>query len=140
MYYLSMGLVILSSIFYHVSQKAIPKTLNPLISMSITYATALLVTLMLVVLMPAEKSSFTVQLRTINWATYVLGFAIVGLELGFLLVYRTGWNISVAAILATVIVTVLMIPVGVLLFKEPFSGTKALGIVLSIAGIILINR
>lgn len=140
MYYLSMGLVILSSIFYHVSQKAIPKTLNPLISMSITYATALLVTLMLVALMPAEKSGFTVQLRTINWATYVLGFAIVGLELGFLLVYRTGWNISVAAILATVIVTVLMIPVGVLLFKEPFSGTKALGIVLSIAGIILINR
>jgi drug/metabolite transporter (DMT)-like permease len=64
----------------------------------------------------------------------------VFLELGFLLVYRAGWNVSVAALTAYVAVAVLLIPVGILLFKENISFLKVLGILFCVLGLILINK
>jgi multidrug transporter EmrE-like cation transporter len=68
-----------------------------------------------------------------------LGFAVVGLEIGFLLAYRAGWNISLAGLYANVIVALILIPIGIVFFKDQISVTKAVGIVLSIAGIIFIS-
>lgn len=140
MYLLSMLLVIASSIFYHVFQHAIPKDLNPLLSMAVTYAVALVLTLSLLLVFPAEKHGVWNQLTSIQWPTWLLGVSIVGLELGFLLAYRSGWNISVAALLATAAVTLILVPAGIYFYKDSFDIVKALGVALSMLGIFLINR
>src|SRR5207249_5081223 len=44
---LSAALVIASNVLYHVSQKSIPAGVHPLLSVAVTYAAALLVTLLL---------------------------------------------------------------------------------------------
>lgn len=140
MYYISMLIVIISNILYHISQKSISKTLNPMISMIITYSTALIITLMLLLIFPVEKGSIPTEIKSINWASVLLGFAAVGLEVGFLLVYRSGWNISFAAIFSNVIVTMLLIPIGMYFFKDKITPTNTLGVILSIVGILLINK
>jgi hypothetical protein len=37
-------------------------------------------------------------LKQLNWASFALAFALVGLKVSFLLAYRAGWNIGTAAI------------------------------------------
>lgn len=135
-----MFLVIGSSLFYHISQKSISGHSNPVISMLMTYMTALIATGLLLFVFPMEKNSFLVELKTLNWASYVLGIAIVGLEMGFLLVYRSGWAVSVAGVFSNVIVALLLIPIGLYFFKDKIDVSTVSGVVLCLIGLYLINR
>jgi multidrug transporter EmrE-like cation transporter len=69
----------------------------------------------------------------------VLGIAIIGLELGFLLAYRAGWNISLAGLVSNVIVGLVLLPVGLLLFQEKLTPLNLAGVVVCIAGLVMIN-
>ena len=51
-------------------------------------------------------------MRQLNWASVLLAVSIVGLEVGFLLVYRSGWNIGLAAVLANVAASLILVPVA----------------------------
>jgi multidrug transporter EmrE-like cation transporter len=53
--------------------------------------------------------------------------------------YRTGWNISTASLVANTTVALLLIPLGLLLYKEHLTPVNILGIVLAIAGLVLVN-
>ena len=81
-----------------------------------------------------------VSLRQVNWASFALALAIVGLEIGFLLAYRAGWNIALTAAVSNVAVTLLLIPVGLLLFKEKVSLVNIFGVILCVAGLVLVNQ
>ena len=93
---LSVAVIVASNVLYHVSQKSIPAGVHPLLSVAVTYAAALLVTLALWPLSPggAPKLSGLAQL---NWATLGVAVSAVGIEIGFLLAYRAGWNINIGS-------------------------------------------
>jgi len=74
-----------------------------------------------------------------NWAVFLLAFSIVGLEIGYLLAYRYGWNVSTAALLSNTCATMMLIPIGLLFFKETHSLINYMGIVICIVGIIMMN-
>lgn len=137
LYYLSITLVILSNVFYHLFQKTIPADVNPIVSLIFTYGTALLASIIFFFIYPS-KEGIAASFKHVHWASFTLGLAVVGLEIGFLLAYRAGWNISLAALFANVILAILLIPIGLLFYKESLSITNAVGIALSIIGIILI--
>jgi len=139
MYYLSMIIVVLASILYHICQKSISSGANPYVSLMITYLVSIISTVVAIFILNG-KIDIIESVKNLNWASYVLGISIVFLELGFLLVYRAGWNVSVAALTAYVAVAVLLIPVGILLFKENISFLKVLGISFCVLGLILINK
>jgi len=80
------------------------------------------------------------SLKATNWASLLLGFAVVGFELGFLLAYRMGWNISVAGLLSNTLVALFLIPIGFVLFRENISLTGISGVLLCIASLILISK
>jgi len=138
MVYGAIALTILSNVLYHVFQKLIPGNVNPLLSLAVTYLVAATATLLLLPLFPLQ-GALGAEVRKLNWASVGLGAVIVGLELGFLLAYRSGWNISIASLVANTTVALLLIPVGLLLFKEELSAVNILGIVLAIAGLVLVN-
>ncbi|HLD94321.1 MAG TPA: EamA family transporter [Anaerolineales bacterium] len=138
MVYGAIALTILSNVLYHVFQKVIPGNVNPLLSLAVTYLVAATATLLLLPLFPLQ-GALGAEVRKLNWASVGLGAVIVGLELGFLLAYRSGWNISIASLVANTTVALLLIPVGLLLFKEELSAINILGIVLAIAGLMLVN-
>lgn len=138
LYYISIVLVIVCNVTYHLSQKAMPQNINPIAALVVTYATALVFSVVLLFVFPF-KSNPLQSLKDANWASYLLGFAVVGLEAGFLLAYRSGWNVSTASLYSQVIVSVLLIPVGIILFKEGISLKTVLGIGFSIVGVVLMS-
>jgi hypothetical protein len=135
-YFLSMVLTVLSNIAYHFCQKGISTSINPLVSLLATYATAIGVTLVLLFFNPGGEKIWTLTTWSrLNWASFALGLAAVGLELGFLWVYRVGWKISVAAIYSNALVTLALLPIGVLLFHEGLTLRKGAGILLALSGL-----
>ena len=138
LYYLSILLVIISNIFYHLSQKGTPGSINPMVALIVTYGTALVISIIGLFIYPSQVG-IVESFKKLNWASFLLGISIIGLELGFLLAYRSGWNISLAGLYANVIVALVLIPIGIVFFKDQISATKVVGIVLSIAGIIFIS-
>lgn len=134
---LSAGLVIASNVLYHVSQKSIPAGVHPLLSVAVTYAAALALTLLLWPLYPGGAPNLA-GFAKLNWATLGVAVSAVGIEIGFLLAYRAGWNINVGSLTVSVAVALLLIPTGALLFKEHLSAANAVGIVLCLAGLALV--
>lgn len=138
MFYGALALTVLSNTLYHLFQKTIPANVNPLLSLAVTYLVAAVATVVLLPLFPMQ-GAIGAELRKLNWASVGLGAVIVGLELGFLLAYRAGWNLSLASLVANTTVALLLIPLGLFLFKEQLSPLNMLGVVLAIAGLILVN-
>lgn len=133
------ALIVLSNIIYNICQKSTPHGANPYVALLATYLTAALLTVIIYQFNKGEKG-FWQALGDLNWTSLVLGVAIVGLELGFLLAYRVGWNISLGSLVANSIVALALIPIGILLYHEGFEINKIIGVVLCLAGLILINK
>ena len=138
LYYFSIGLTVISSALYHVVQKLTPGNVNPLLSLAVTYAAATLICLLLLPVFPLGTSLLD-SLRELNWASLALAFTVVGIELGFILAYRAGWNISLGAIVSNSGAALLLIPIGLLFFRESVSVVNVAGVVVCLAGLILIN-
>jgi len=132
----SLLLVVVSSVVYHVAQKSIPASAPPVASLLVSYAVALLGTLALLVVFPMPAGAGR-SFRELNWASAVIGLAIVGVELGFLLAYRAGWNVSAGAAVSNAVVAALLVPIGLLGFHERLSPVNALGLLLCVAGVLL---
>ena len=139
LYVFSMALTVMANVAYHFCQKEISPNLNPLVSLFFTYLSGML---MVLVCIPLFYPGLAIrsEVRELNWATFALGFAIVGLELGFLLAYRAGWNLSLGALYSNVIVTVLLLPIGIFIYKETLTGRHWAGLVLALSGLILLAR
>ncbi len=138
LYYLSIGLTIISNVLYHIFQKAIPSAVNPVAALLVTYLTASAACLIALPFYHGETGILE-SFRQINWASIALGIAIIGLEAGFLLAYRSGWDISLAAGLSNVAVAVLLLPIGLLFYREQLSMSNITGIILCLGGLFLIQ-
>jgi len=132
-------IVVISNAIYHISQKSTPSTINPIVSLIVTYLTACIFCIILLPFFPSTVGAFS-SLKKINWASFALGISIVGLELGFLLAYRAGWDISLAQFVVTIFVTLLLVPVGFLFFHERLAPVNIAGMVLCFIGFILISH
>ena len=65
---------------------------------------------------------------------------VVGLELGYIFIYRAGWKVSVASLVANIALACLLVVVGVLLYKEVLTLRQVAGMGLCVAGLLLISR
>ncbi len=138
MYFLPLALIVFSNVIYNVTQKNTPHDANPFGALLVTYLVAAVATSILMVTMRSQwEMSF---LKNVNWTSYALGLAIVGLEVGYLFLYRAGWNISVGSLVANIILALLLIPIGLLFYKESLNLSKIFGIVLCILGLYFVNR
>lgn len=138
MFYGALALTVLANVLYHLVQKVIPGNVNPMLSLTATYLVAATASILLLPLFPLQ-GSLGAEIRKISWPSLGLGAVIVGLELGFLLAYRAGWNISLASLVANTTVALLLIPFGLLLFKEHLTPLNIVGMILALAGLVLVN-
>ena len=90
-------LIVGSNLFYHLSSRGAAKDVNPFAALVVAYAIAGTVSLALF-FATARGASLAAQARALNWANYVLGLAIIGLEGGFICLYRHGWSASVGPV------------------------------------------
>lgn len=138
LFYFSISLAIASSALYHFSQKQIPAGVNPVVSVIVTYVVSLILCIILLFFLPPENG-FMAALKQLNWTSYVLALSLVGLEVGFLLVYRAGWNIGLAAVLVNVVASLILVPVAIFVFKDKISLVNVLGIVVCLVGLVMLN-
>jgi drug/metabolite transporter (DMT)-like permease len=138
LFYFSITLAIVSSALYHFSAKSTPANVNFPISLLVTYAVAIIVTVMIAFVFPA-KNGLAVELKQLNWACFLLAIAIVGIEFGFLLVYRSGWNLGIAAVLVNVIASLILVPVAIFVFKDKLNWVNIVGILVCLVGLVMLN-
>jgi len=139
MFYIPFAIAVLSSVLYHTFQKAISPTVNPVLSLLVTYAVAFLLSLLLFTIFPLRTTVLD-GIKEMNWASVALAVGVVGLEAGFLLAYRGGWNLNLTAVASNVSAGLILIPLGIVLFKEKPSLINLMGVLVCIAGLIMINQ
>ena len=84
--------------------------------------------------------TFVRSIKHLNWATYIVGLSIVGVELAVLLAYRAGWRISLASVVANVTTALLLVLIGVLGYREHLAARHVVGLLMCLAGLVLAAR
>jgi len=138
LFYFSITLAICSSALYHFVAKSTPSNVNFPVSLLVTYSVAFIVTLLGFFFFPATKG-ISAELKQLNWASFLLAIAIVGIEFGFLLVYRSGWNLGIAAVLVNVVASLILVPVAIFVFKDKLNWVNIVGILVCLAGLVMLN-
>ena len=137
--WVSIALVVVGNIVYQLGQRAIPRDANPVVATLAAYLSAFAVTRGTIPFL-ARGVAFGSAWQKLDGSTILVGFGIVAVELGFLLVYRAGWAISTAPLLANAIVAVVLLGIGAVAFKEPITVARAAGIMLCLAVLWLVAR
>ena len=131
-------IVLLSNTFYNICMKSMPSDVNPFGALMVTYLVAAIISAIIFVY-SVGPSNISVGLSKINWTSVVLALAIVGLEVGYVFVYRAGWAVSTASVVANIGLACVLLVVGYFLYKENVSMQQILGIFVCMFGLILIN-
>jgi drug/metabolite transporter (DMT)-like permease len=132
-------MIIFGGVLYHVSQKSVPRAINPFAAIMFAYAIG---AALCAIALSFDRGGATLldSVKNSNWAVVTLGVGALIIEVGFLLAYRAGWNISVASVVTNISVALILIPVGLLVFKEHLSLRSAAGIACCLLGLYLISK
>lgn len=137
LFYFSISLAIASSALYHFVAKSTPANVNFTVSLLVTYGVAFVATIFTFVFFPT--SNIVMELKQLNWASVGLAVAVMGIEFGYLLMYRAGWNLGISAVLVTVLASLILVPVALFVFKDKISWINVTGILVCLVGLVMLN-
>lgn len=110
------------------------------LSLAVTYIIATIVASATYFCTRQNGSTLTADFHTLNWTSYLLGACVVGLEAGYLLLYRAGWDVSIGSTVAYICMGLVMVVVGTVFLKEGISVLRVIGVIACVAGLYCINR
>ncbi len=132
-------LAIACTVGYHLVLKLTPASVNPLLSLLVTYLAVAALFATILVASPGEFA-WRQEIRQLNWTAVALAVAIVGLDLGFLFLYRSGYAVSLGALVTQSAAAMLLLLIGVAVFREKLSAANGVGLMLCLAGLWLVNK
>ncbi|WP_296666923.1 MULTISPECIES: EamA family transporter [unclassified Treponema] len=138
-YVLPVVLVVLSNVMYQICAKSVPNGINPLASLTITYSVGAVFSAVMYFVLNRNGNLFQ-EYGRLNWVPFVFGIVLVGLEVGWIYIYKAGWPVSTASVVQSAFLAVALIFVGWLFYKEHLSWNKIAGVFVVLAGLALINR
>ena len=133
-----LALVILSNVFYQICTKSVPKDMNPFASVTVTYLVGALVSIILYFAFGEDKNLIK-EMTKLNWAPFVLGLVIVGLEAGWIYAYKAGWQVSVGFIVQSSVLAVILLAVGDFAYNEALTWNKIVGGIVCLIGLVFLN-
>ena len=133
------ALVVFANIVYQICAKSVPKDMDAMASMTITYLVGAACSAVMFFVMHRNGSLMQEYAKS-NWAPVFLGVSVVGLEVGFIYAYKNGWPVSTASIVQSAFLAVALLFVGALLYHETVSVSKLIGVGLCLAGLFFLNR
>jgi drug/metabolite transporter (DMT)-like permease len=131
-----MLLAVLGGLLYHLAQKAVPEDTNPFTVLFHAYFAAGLLCLAVIACTTPKELRGT--LARPSSVSLLLGIAVLVIEAGFLLVYRSGWPVGWAALVQSLLITVILLPVGYFWFKEDVSVVRLVGVAMCLGGMALV--
>ncbi len=128
-------LIIISNCFYNICTKSIPENADAFGTLVITYIAGALIAF---VMFWSHSGDFSIS-RNFNWPSVILGFAIVGLEAGYVYLFRAGWQISKGSLTANICLAIVLLFVGFFMYGEKISLRQIIGALVCMAGLYMIN-
>ena len=132
------ALVVMANTVYQICAKSVPSGMDPFASLTVTYLVAAVICIILYFAFN-RGGNLIAEYSKLNWAPAVLGIVIIGLEVGFIFAYKAGWQVNTASVVQSSFVTIALIFVGWLLYREEISWNKIVGIIFCLAGLGFIN-
>ena len=132
-------LAIVATVGYHLVLKVTPANVNPILSLAATYL-VVAVALSTVYLLTPTATPAREAVKLLNWTVFALAAAIIFLDVGFLMLYRSGFDVSVGQLVTQSAAALLLLGLGVVLFRERLNLANLAGIALCVVGLWLINR
>ena len=133
------ALIVASNVLYQVCAKGVPEGMDPFAALSVTYGVGAAVSLVVYFLMNRDGTLLR-EYGQINWAPVVLGLVIVGLEVGYIFAYKAGWPVSTVATVQSAFLAIALLALGALVYHEPVTRDKVLGVVICLVGLGFLNR
>ncbi len=131
--------VVGANTIYNISTKSTPANVNTFASLAMTYVIAALSSVVLFFL-TAESKNLWAEFAKTNWSAYALGIAIIGLEFGYICIYRAGWKIGVASLVANISLACVLLLIGFFVYKEVITLKQLLGMGVCAIGLMLIVK
>jgi multidrug transporter EmrE-like cation transporter len=134
-----LAIAIAATVGYHVVIKLTPMGANPYLSLAVTYAVTTLIFVVVYSVAPGPaplRSAF----GALNWTAVVLGIVVVFLDLGFMMLYRGGFDVSLGQLITQSAGALLLLLIGVAFFAEKLSVVNVAGILLCVVGLWLVNK
>jgi hypothetical protein len=133
-FYVPVVFAIVGTVLYHLSQKMMPAKANAFLCLAFAFGLACILSVVLWrVTTNAQDSPVALP-----WQSLALGFALVAIEGGYLFAYRGGWQLNRASLSANVSVAIILVLIGAIWFKEPFSLRLVAGIGSCLVGLALL--
>ena len=133
-----MALVVVSNIVYQICAKSVPAKMNPFAALMVTYLVAALISAVLYFVLGSDGNILK-ECERLNWAPFVLGIVIIGLEAGWIYAYQAGWQVSTGFIVQSAFLSSALLFVGFFLYHEALTWNKLAGVLICLIGLILIN-
>ncbi len=132
------ALVVFSNTLYQICAKEVPAGMNAFASLTVTYLVGAVASGLLF-LVTGNGANLLQEYGRLNWAPFVLGLVILGLEAGWIYAYKAGWPVSTAFIVQSAILAGFLLAVGYVLYLEPLAWNKVAGVVICLIGLYVIN-
>ena len=132
-------LIVGSNCFYHICAKSMPEHAHAFGALTVTYLIGAVISAVAFVVSVRPANVLT-ELHKLNWAPFVLGLAIVGLEAGNVFLYRAGWKISVGSVVGNISLAIVLLFVGYFLFHEQITARQLIGVAVCALGLFLITK
>lgn len=134
-----LSLALITTVGYHLVMKLTPAVVNPFLSLAASYGLGAAVFLACFALAP-DGPTLREGLKPLNWTAFALTVMVVGLDVGFLMLYRSGFEVSLGQIVTQSGAALILVVAGIALFREKITTANLVGIALCVVGLWLINR
>jgi len=132
------ALVVLSNTVYQICAKEVPAGMNAFASLTVTYLVGALASGVLF-FATGNGAGMLQEYGRLNWAPFVMGLVVVGLEAGWIYAYKAGWPVSTAFIVQSAILAGFLLIAGYMLYHESLAWNKIAGVVICLAGLYVMN-
>ncbi len=122
----------------HLLLKIVPAGANSGATLVVAYLVASLACLAAYPLL-TPSTPFDVAFATVPWHALAMGVAIACCEIGVLLAYRAGWPVGSTGVSISAAMTIILLPVGVIVFGEALTFARIAGVLMTLGGLYLLT-
>lgn len=138
MMFIPIALTVFSSAAYHFMLKEASSRQSPLQVLFWAYLAA---SVLCLIVLFATKTSIELlpSIKDKGYLPFLLAFAIVGLEVGYIFSYRGGGKLGQVTMFTQMISLMLMMALGYFIMKEPMTFKKLLGVLSAFMTLMLLR-
>ena len=135
-----LALMIVSNTVYHVCAKSMPAKLDPLASLTVSYLLAAIFSAAAYFVINRGSADLLREYSGLNWVSFLLGLALVGMEAGSIYAYRAGWSVSTLQVTSAAGIAALLVFIGYLAYHEAITPSRLIGLACCIGGLYFLNK